>query len=47
VQAAVVLLAAAGCWLVGAVHALRRRAPLLRRRHAGRYLGVGELTDIP
>jgi hypothetical protein len=37
-QGAVVVLGAAGCWLVGAVRAVRRRAPLLRRRYRGRYV---------
>jgi hypothetical protein len=45
-QAAVVLLAAAGIWLVGAVRALRRRAPLLRRRYAGRYVPAEVLAEL-
>jgi hypothetical protein len=36
----------AASWLIGAVRALRRRAPLLRRRHASRYLTTGELSDL-
>jgi len=40
-QVTVVLLAVAECWLVGAVRAVRRRAPLLRRRYAGRYVPGG------
>jgi hypothetical protein len=45
-QAAVLLLAATGCWLVGAWRTLRRRAPVLRRRHAGRYVTADELTEL-
>jgi hypothetical protein len=45
-QAAVLLLGTAGCWLVGACRTLRRRAPVLRRRHAGRYVSADELTDL-
>ena len=45
-QVAVVLLAAAGCWLVGAVRAVRRRAPLLRRRYAGRYVPTEMLAEL-
>jgi hypothetical protein len=42
----VVLLAAAGCWLVGAVRAVRRRAPLLRRRYGGRYVPAEDLAEL-
>jgi hypothetical protein len=35
-QTAVLLLGAAGCWLVGVWRTVRRRAPVLRRRHTGR-----------
>jgi hypothetical protein len=45
-QAALLLLAAAGCWLVGAWRTVRRRAPVLRRRHAGRYVRADELTAL-
>jgi hypothetical protein len=45
-QVAVAVLAAAGCWLVGALRAVRRRAPWLRRRYAGRYVSAGELTEL-
>jgi hypothetical protein len=42
----VVLLATAGCWLVGPVRAVRRRAPLLRRRYAGRYVSAEVLAEL-
>jgi hypothetical protein len=45
-QAAVLLLGAAVCWLVGAWRAVRRRAPVLRRRHAGRYVSAAEVTEL-
>ena len=45
-QAVVLLLGAAGCWLVGAWRTVRRRAPVLRRRHAGRYVSADELTAL-
>ena len=45
-QVAVVLLGAAGYWLVGAVRAVRRRAPVLRRRYAGQYLSAGDLAGL-
>jgi hypothetical protein len=45
-QAAVLLLGAAGCWLVGAWRTVRRRAPVLRRRHAGRYVSADEVTEL-
>jgi len=44
-QAAVLLLAAAGCWLISGWRTLRR-APVLRRHHAGRYVSADELTEL-
>ena len=32
--------------LVGAVRAVRRRTPLLRRRYAGRYVPGGDLAEL-
>ncbi|GGL21040.1 hypothetical protein [Mangrovihabitans endophyticus] len=45
-QGAVLVLGAAGCWLVGAVRAVRRRAPLLRRRYRGRYVPGEVLAEL-
>jgi hypothetical protein len=45
-QAVVLLLGATGCCLTAAWRALRRRAPVLRRRHAGRYVSAAEVTAL-
>jgi len=45
-QGAVLVLATAGCRLVGAVRAVRRRAPLLRRRYRSRYVPSEDLAEL-
>jgi hypothetical protein len=41
-----VFVGAGVCWLIGAVRTVRRRAPMLRRRHASRYVSVAELAEL-
>jgi hypothetical protein len=45
-QTVAVFVGAGVCWLIGAVRTVRRRAPVLRRRHAGRYVSVAELAEL-
>jgi hypothetical protein len=45
-QAVVLLLGSGVCWLIGALRAVRRRAPLLRRLHAGCYVTANELNAL-
>jgi hypothetical protein len=45
-QAVAVLVGTGTIWLFGALRTMRRRAPVLRRRHAVRYVGTDELADL-
>ena len=45
-QAVAVFVGAGVCWLIGAVRTVGRRAPVRRRRHAGRYVSAADLTEL-